>query len=382
MQDWNAMEDAEFREHIRDFVVSRCPAQLRFPKQRLLLAQSRQWYETLSKAGMLAPTWPAQYGGMGLNARKTLLFLETMEVNGAPRLPDSGIITLGPLLIKFGTDEQRAHYLPKILSGETIWCQGYSEPNAGSDLASLRTSAAPDGDDYVVNGQKIWTTWAYDATHIFALVRTDSSGAKQSGISFLLLALDQPGIKVRPITTIMGHAEFCEVFFDNARSHKSNVIGEVNQGWAVAKALLGFERIWAGSPRQANLILSQLENYAMESGKISDVSVLDKITQFSFDVADLETTYARFADVVSRGEPLGGDVSILKVWATETCQRMAEYLVEISGELSAIAGDVKSGGAVVDAMTPFLDSRSFTIYGGSSEVQRNIIARSVLDLPL
>ena len=293
--DWNSVDDSSFRAHIAEFVRAHCPRELRFPKRRLRLAEVRDWYKALSNAEMLAPAWPARYGGMGLNPSKTLVYLEAMEASGAPRLPDQGIINLGPLLIKHGTEQQRAYYLPRILSAEHIWCQGYSEPNAGSDLASLRTTAVLDGDEYVVNGQKIWTTWAYDATHIFALVRTDAGVAKQAGISFLMLDLAQPGITVRPIETLMGHAEFCEVFFDNARTSKSNLVGEPNQGWTVAKALLGFERIWAGSPRQAQQLLGQLRQYVMQAELQHSATVLDRLTQFEFDVADLQACYARFA---------------------------------------------------------------------------------------
>jgi alkylation response protein AidB-like acyl-CoA dehydrogenase len=382
MRNWNELSDAEFGEHIRRFIARHCPEALRFPKRRLRWTEVREWYLALSSEGMLAPNWPAEYGGMGLTPGKALVFMETMEVNGAPRLPDQGIINLGPLLIKHGNDEQRQRYLPKILSGEHLWCQGYSEPNSGSDLASLRTSAVLDGEDYVVNGQKIWTTWALDATHIFALVRTDTSVAKQAGISFLLIGLDQPGITIRPIENILGQSEFCQVFFDNARTHRSNLVGGVNSGWNIAKALLGFERIWAGSPRQAQLFLAQIEDYARASGKLQDAAWRERIVQLRLDIADLEALYASFADQVRRGETLGADVSILKIWATETCQRMSELLVDISGELGTIVRDegAASDARVPDVVTPFLDTRSFTIYGGTSEVQRNIVARNVLDL--
>lgn len=379
--DWNSLDDASFRQRVGDFVSQHCPPELRFPKRRLRVAEVRGWYRALSDAGMLAPAWPTKYGGMGLSPSKTLVYLETMEISGAPRLPDQGIINLGPLLIKHGTEEQRSKYLPRILSGEHIWCQGYSEPNAGSDLASLRTTAVLDGDEYVVTGQKIWTTWAYDATHIFALVRTDPTGSKQGGISFLLLDLRQPGITVRPIETLLGHAEFCEVFFDGARTPRVNLVGAPNEGWAIAKALLGFERIWAGSPRQSQLLLSHLKQFAASAGLDGNASVTDRLAQFTFDVEDLQATYARFAAIVGRGEPLGADVSILKLWATETCQRIAEYLLEVSADLAALPGDVLFSGRAVDVTTPFLDSRSFTIYGGSSEIQRNILAKSVLNLP-
>jgi len=380
-QDWNALPDNEFRSLLAGFVRSHCDPALRFPKRKLKLAQVREWWRSLFEAGLLAPAWPREHGGMGLDSGKALVYLETMEGCGAPRLPDQGIINLGPLLIKYGSEWQKSHYLPKILSGENIWCQGYSEPNAGSDLASLHTSAVLQDDDYVINGQKIWTSWAQDATHMFALVRTDPAVAKQAGISFLLVELNQPGVAVRPIRTLMGHADFSEVFFDGARTSRENLVGALNGGWAMAKALLGFERIWAGSPRQARAMLAQLEAFVRSSGKARDTAVRDGVAKLQFDVADLESTYARFAGMASRGEPIGADVSILKVWATETCQRISECLVELCGDLATSPDDVSFDGGVVDATTPFLDSRSFTIYGGSSEIQRNILARNVLNLP-
>jgi len=171
------------------------------------------------------------------------------------------------------------------------------------------------------------------------------------------------------------------VFFDNARTPKTNLVGEPNQGWGIAKALLGFERIWAGSPRQAQLILAQLQKFASDAGLTTNRAIVDRIVQFEFDVADLQAMYSRFAGVVGRGDPLGPDVSMLKIWATETCQRMTDFFVELAGELAAIPGDVSFAGGSVDVMTPYLDSRSFTIYGGSSEIQRNILAKTVLNLP-
>jgi alkylation response protein AidB-like acyl-CoA dehydrogenase len=179
----------------------------------------------------------------------------------------------------------------------------------------------------------------------------------------------------------MGQADFSEIFFDEALTSKDNLVGALNGGWAMAKALLGFERIWAGSPRQARAMLLQLEAFVRSSGKAQDAAVLDTVTKLQFDVADLESTYSRFAGMASRGEPIGADVSILKVWATETCQRISEFLVELCGDLASTQGDVHFDGGVVDPTTPFLDSRSFTIYGGSSEIQRNILARNVLNLP-
>ena len=212
--DWNALDDARFRATVREFFEAQYPGEWRYPQRRLRWAEIGPWYLTLSKNGWIAPSWPTQYGGMGLSPEKLIIFIEEQERWGVARAPDMGITMVGPLLIHHGNDAQRAHYLPRIIAGEHIWCQGYSEPNSGSDLASLRTEAVVDGDDFVVNGQKTWTTLAQDATHIFLLVRTDKSAKKQEGISFLLVDMKTPGITVRPIRNIAGNEDFCEVFLD------------------------------------------------------------------------------------------------------------------------------------------------------------------------
>ena len=219
-QDFNALTDDEFRVAVRRFVEQHYPPELRNPLRRLHWRDNRPWYMTLAEHGWLAPGWPREHGGMGLSAAKYLILIEEFERHGCARVSDMGVIMLGPLLIRYGTPEQKDLFLPKILAGEHIWCQGYSEPNAGSDLASLRTEAVLDGDHWVVNGQKIWTTFANDANWIFMLVRTDKTAKKQEGISFLLVPMDSPGITVRPIVNLDLHDEFCEVFFDNVRVPK------------------------------------------------------------------------------------------------------------------------------------------------------------------
>ena len=206
--DWNALDDETFRRRVRAFFTENYPEELRYPIRRLHWPEIRDWYAVLTRQGWAAPAWPRRWGGMGLSPEKLLIFMEEQEAYGVARTPDMGITLVGPLLIQEGTDEQRTRYLPSILSGENIWCQGYSEPNAGSDLASLRMSAVADGDDYVVNGQKTWTTLAQDATHIFLLVRTDPTARKQEGISFLLVDMATRGIEVRPIRNIAAHEEF------------------------------------------------------------------------------------------------------------------------------------------------------------------------------
>jgi hypothetical protein len=238
--DLNALSDDEFRAVVRRFVEEHYPPELRNPQRRLHWRDNRPWYMILAEHGWLAPGWPREHGGLGLSAAKHLIFIEEFERHGCARVSDMGVIMLGPLLIRHGTPAQKDRFLPRILAGEDIWCQGYSEPNAGSDLASLRTEAVLDGDHWVVNGQKIWTTLANDANWIFMLVRTDKAAKKQDGISFLLVPMDSPGITVRPIVNLDQHDEFCEVFFDNVRVPKENLVGEVNKGWTVAKALLDF----------------------------------------------------------------------------------------------------------------------------------------------
>jgi len=251
------MTDEAFRAHVRGWVRSNYPPDLRNPPKRLHWRDNKAWYLALAEKGWLAPGWPVEHGGLGLPATKQLAMVEEFERHGAARTNDHGIVMLGPLLIRYGTEAQKAALLPKILSGEHVWCQGYSEPNAGSDLAGLATTAVLDGDHWVVNGQKTWTTLADDANWMFALVRTDKAARKQDGISFLLIPMDVPGITVRPIINLDMHDEFCEVFFDDVRVPRDNLVGEVNGGWAMAKALLGFERVMIGSTKQSAYALSR-----------------------------------------------------------------------------------------------------------------------------
>ena len=380
-KDWNAITDEEFRRAAADFFATHVPQHLRHLSRRPRWAEVKEWYLTMSRHGWLVPAWPKEWGGMGLSQSKSLVYLEELERSGAPRVMDQGLMNIGPLLIARGTDEQRRRFLPKILSGEHTWCQGYSEPNAGSDLASLRTEAVIDGDEFVINGSKIWTSVAFDATHMFALVRTDKTVKKQAGISFVLIDMNQPGVTVRPIRNIAGHEELCEVFLDNVRTPLANLVGELNKGWDVAKALLGFEHIWSGSPRQSMLALLRLEQLARANGKMDDPAFVDKYTQVTMDVLDSASAYEHFAQIMRTGGSFGFEVSMLKIWATETCQRVTELMVEAAGDLGTLSGEVDVQGELVDVLYPFLDCRAFTIYGGSSQVQRNILAKNVLELP-
>ncbi|AOF86594.1 hypothetical protein BSY239_2734 [Hydrogenophaga sp. RAC07] len=379
--DWNALDNASFRAALREFFEKHFPSEWRYPQRRLRWSEIGPWYLKLSERGWVAPSWPTQYGGMGLSPEKLIIFIEEQERWGVARAPDMGITMVGPLLINHGNQTQRAYYLPKIIAGEHIWCQGYSEPNSGSDLASLRTEAVVDGDDFIVNGQKTWTTLAQDATHIFLLVRTDKTAKKQEGISFLLADMKTPGITVRPIRNIAGSEDFCEVFLENVRVPRSNIVGELNKGWTIAKALLGFERIFLGSPKQSQYALARVQEAAQRLGLFEDTGFVDRYTKLALDVADLGALYGRFIEQVKRGETLGPDVSMLKLFGTETYSRLADLLVDVMGSSGGTPGSTALPGGKTDALTSFYNARPATIYGGSNEVQRNILAASVLKLP-
>lgn len=378
---WNDLSDEDFRELVRAWFEREYPAELRYPPRRLHWPEIKPWYLKLSAKGWLAPNWPVEYGGMGLSPAKVLVFIEEQERWGVARAPDMGITMIGPLLIAHGDPDQRAHYLPKILSGENVWCQGYSEPNAGSDLASLQCEAILSGDEFIVNGQKTWTTLAQDATHIFLLVRTDKTVKHQAGISFLLLDIASPGISIRPIRNLAGDEEFCEVFFDDVRVPVENLVGELNAGWGIAKALLSFERIFLGSPKQSQYALQRLESIAHGINLFDDAGFTDRFTRLKLDTLDLESIYFRFAEIVRDGGTLGPDVSLLKIWATETFARLSELMLEAAGEMGAERGELTFGTGKSNILSQFYTARPATIYGGSNEIQRNIIAKHVLELP-
>lgn len=380
--DWNALSDEAFRAETRSFFENEFPGHFKFLPRRMRWAECRDWYLKLSKKGWIAPNWPREYGGMGLSPTKLLIYFEETERAGVGRMPDQGITMVGPTLIRFGNDAQRAYFLPKIIAGEAIWCQGYSEPNSGSDLASLRTEAVPDGDDYVINGSKIWTSMAHDATHIYVLARTDKAAKKkQEGISFFLVDMKAPDITLRTIRNIAGHEEFCQVFFDNVRTPKANLVGELHKGWTIAKGLLGFERLNIGSPRRPLQAMEKLEALAQARGLMADAAFAERLTQLKLDLADLGSLYGRYVDMARRGEAMGPDVSMLKVWSMDTYQKLSELLLEAAGEYAPMEGEVAFGDTGIDVLSPFYNSRPGTIYGGSNEIQRNILAKYVLNLP-
>jgi alkylation response protein AidB-like acyl-CoA dehydrogenase len=374
----DAMDDAAFRATIRAWVEANTPPELRFPRRRLHWHENRPWYLALSRRGWLAPSWPRDHGGMGLSAARQIIMIEEFERWGCPRISDMGVLMLGPLLLKHGSEAQKRRFLPRILSGEDIWAQGYSEPGAGSDLASLRLEAVADGDHWVLNGQKTWITFANDANWIFVLARTDKAAKKQEGISFLLLPTDTPGLTIRPILNLDLHDEFCEVFFDDVRVPRDMLVGEVNQGWTYAKALLGFERVAIGSPRLSSNGLVALKRLAQRMGRAEGPAFLDQYARFRLELADLKALYESHIAALRRGEALGPDVPILKIVQTELYQRITDAMLELAGDNAGL----------LDPMEPrlhpagqFLQARPTTIFGGSSEILRNMLARSLLDLP-
>lgn len=380
--DWNSIEDDVFRRQVREFVEQHYPPELRFLSRRPRWHEIKPWIMALVHKGWSAPHWPVEYGGMGLAPGKLLAFMEELDRFGVSRqfLGEHGTTQLGPIIIRYGTAEQRSRWLPPMVRYETIWCQGYSEPNAGSDLASLMTEAVRDGDEFVITGRKIWTSAAMDATHMYLLVRTNKAAKKQEGISFFLLDLDQPAIQIRGIKNIAGSTEFCEVTIDGARAPAENLIGGLDCGWSVAKGLLGFERLNSGSPRRAAFAFNRLEALARERGLFSDPVFVERFVKFHLEMLDLKAMFSHFAGCMGRGETLGADLSVLKILSSETNQRITEFALSVSGELGLCASN-QANADMVDALTPFLVARNVTIGAGTTEIQRNIVASQVLGLP-
>lgn len=375
------LPDESFRRVLAQWIATNYPPEKRFMKKRAYYADISDWYQALSRQGWLAPSWPKEFGGMGLSPTQQVIYAEEMARHGCARIPDHGL-ALGKLLMMHGTPEQIRYHLPRVLSGETMWCQGYSEPNAGSDLASLRTRADREGDQLVVNGQKIWTTLGPGADWMFALVRTSKvDGAKQRGITFLLIDLRSPGVRVRPIVNLKGEGEFSEVFFDNVRVPVSNVVGQIDDGWNVANSFLREERIFFGTPRQCEGALAQLDRLSQATQALAHADFRDRYAQLLLDVRDLKAAFELYMGRLRGGEELGPDVSYLKVWGTETYQRIADELVQLAADHGAQMDDVTIGGIATDVMGQYLDSRMPAIFGGSNEIQRNILAKLILNLP-
>ncbi len=357
----------------------------------------RSWRPVLAKSGYLAPGWPVAYGGGGLSALEQVIVAEEFERAGVPTGAPNDVFSiqmLGNTLLLFGTEEQKKHFLPRIISGEDTWCQGYSEPNAGSDLSNVGLKAVLDGDQWVINGQKIWTSAGHLADHIFTLARTDPDSPKHKGISFLLVDMRQPGIEVRPIKMISGESEFNEVFYTDATTPKDQVVGGVNNGWAVAMGLLGFERgeAAATAPIRFAAEVDRLLALAKERGVNNDPRMRQKLAWCYSQVQVMKYLGMRTLTKFLAGHHPGPDGAIFKLFWSEYHKIVTEIGVDIlgmdalvpSGRKPSSAFQTDDAGAPNDSMSwamTFLNARAGTIYAGSSQIQRNIIGEMVLGLP-
>ena len=374
--------EAAFRAEIRTWLEANLPPALRGRSNRPPPAELMPWYRTLSRQGWIAPHWPKQYGGMGATLNEQIIMTEELARVGAPQLPAQGLNHIGPILMEFGTEAQKAKYLPPIIAGTVIWAQGYSEPGAGSDLASLATRATLEGDHLVVQGQKIWTTWGHHSDWMFALVRTDPQAQpRHAGISFLLLDLKSPGITIRPIWTIAGDDEFSEVFFEDVVVPAENLVGKLNDGWRIANALLGHERLGTSNPQFALIALERIKTMARASGVMADPAFRDRLAAASIDVMTLSALFSHAVELTNRQRSPGYDASIIKIFGTELLQSLNDLLIEAAGSEAALENPIPTDFGAVEVSVSFLQVRRATIYGGSSEIQRNIIARRVLNLP-
>ena len=378
--DLNALANEAFRLRWRNWLAQHCPEEIRRPADRLRGAEAKSWFSLLYRHGWRAPAWPCAYGGLGLSIEKQIIYDEELERAQVARTVNLGDSQLGPTLLKCGTEAQRQLYLPKILSCEHWWCQGYSEPNAGSDLASLNTRAVADGDDFVINGQKIWTSHALDSTHVFLLVRTSNEAARQSGITFIMADLKTPGITVRPIVNLAGDDEFCEVFYADVRVPAANVVGKVGDGWTVSRAMLGVERLFIGSPRNSRLAMQALKGVGEALGISQDPAFTETYAALALELHALMCLYREVGQAVSEERESDSDLSLLKIVATEHFQRAADAVMALAGEYGPI-GEVHVGGRVVDIRRLYMAARPATIYGGTSEIQRNILSKRLLGLP-
>ena len=345
---------------------------------------SKVWLERMAERGWTAPMWPKQYGGGGLNKAEFKILREEMAaLKCRSPLASFGLSMLGPVLLEFADEQQKMEHLPKIVKGEIRWCQGYSEPGSGSDLAGLQTRAEDMGDHYLVNGQKVWTSYANHADWIFCLVRTDPTAKKQSGISFLLFDMNDPGVETRPIKLISGSSPFCEVFFDNVKVPKRNLVGQLNGGWTIAKRLLEHERAMISDMWSETYSLEGLakEYLGEQDEQISDPLLRDRIAQLNMNTQAFQLTLDRATEELKSGKGPGAASAMFKLYGTEQNKSRYEILISSLGAQSlGWSGDGFSR-KELGITQEWLRSRGNSIEGGTSEVQLNIIAKRILNLP-
>ncbi|QYE35998.1 MULTISPECIES: acyl-CoA dehydrogenase family protein [Sphingosinicellaceae] len=378
-----------FRQETRDWLAANCPPEMRLPiasdadvcwggRHATLTGPQRLWLDRMGAKGWTVPEWPVAYGGGGLSKDEAkVLASEMRAIRARSPLSSFGIWMLGPALLKYGSEEQKLEHLPKIARGEIRWCQGYSEPGAGSDLAALRTSAILDGDDYIVNGQKVWTSYADKADWIFCLVRTDPAAPKHLGISFLLFDMASPGVTTSPIKLISGYSPFCQTFFDDVRVPKGNLMGTAGKGWDIAKYLLTHEREMIGDLDDGRRSLSQIAVKALGEDGVAPLRT--DIVRHEINALAFGLTMERVKDEAKAGQGVGALSSMLKYYGTELNKQRQELLMSVAGSDGLVwEGPGKGEG---DLSRHWLRSRANSIEGGTSEVQLNIIAKRVLQLP-
>ena len=387
-----------FREEVRGWLEDSCPASMRTPmvadeypgggrRADYKNADTKLWMDRCAERGYTVPTWPKEFGGAGLNKDEAVVLQQEMQrINARPALVGMGLSMIGPALLEYGTDVQKQEHLPKIARGDIWWCQGYSEPGSGSDLASLRTSAVEDGDDFIVNGQKIWTSGADNADWMFCLVRTDFDAPKHDGISFVLFDMTTPGITVKPILLISGYSPFCETFFDNVRVPKSNLVHELNKGWTVGKRLLQHERSMIGGIGGGQKTTS-IEEYALQyagtdaNGKVADPVLRNRILSHRMSDKAFGLTMRRSVEESATGNAPGAVSSMFKYYGTEQNKGKYELLLDVLGTQSlGWQGDTFKEDEL-GTTRAWLRSKANSIEGGTSEVQLNILAKRVLGLP-
>lgn len=392
-------EELAFQKEVREFLENEFPADLKAKVDaniRLSKDDLVRWQKILYKQGWAAPSWPEEYGGTGWSPTQRHIFATEMGLIGAPEPVPFGMKMVAPVIMSYGNEEQKQRFLPDILASNVWWCQGYSEPNAGSDLASLKTTAVRDGDEYVVNGAKTWNTYGQYADWIFCLVRTDNTVKKQEGISFLLIDMKTPGISLKPIVLLDGHAEVNEVFFDDVRVPAANLIGEENKGWTYAKVLLTHERTNISGVPRSKRKLHSLKQVAAATPDgngatlLEDSSFKRKVAEMEIELKALEYSELRTLAALSVGKAPGPESSILKIVGTELSQKLDEMFVELAAYHSLpfvpeqfeddFSGEPVGPGSAASTALTYFNNRKLSIFGGSNEIQRNIICKAVLGL--